>query len=193
MLKRKKIKSKSKQKGMAVIEAIPVLFLMVVIFNFSLGFFGAIHSGILNSIGAYNYSFETFRYRSDLMYFRPGAESKNYNTSMNRVHGVTADGSEQTPNEDKGRWPATLRFITFNYIKGDAKRGLAEAEGSNEANRDYSGRNSDGNVWFVRSNYTPSTGGNAIQTPRIWVKTVYGICINADCTSKGDLDKDRKE
>jgi hypothetical protein len=187
MLKKKNIfATKKKQKGMAVIEAIPVLFLLVLIFNFSLGFFGAIHTGVLNSIGSYNYAFETFRYRSNLMYFRPGVDVKNYKNSMSRVHGIIKDGSEASPNEEKGVWPATVRDVSFSYIKGDAKRGLAGAE-SNPMDRGYAGRTNNKNVWFATSESVPTA--TALQSPSIWIKTVYGICINADCSTDGQKNR----
>jgi hypothetical protein len=186
MLKKRKLISslvRKKQKGMAVIEAIPVLFMLVMVFNFSLGFFGAIHSGILNSIGSYNYAFETFRYRSTLVYFRPGAGiDKNYKLAGNRVHGVIRDGSSEATSEEKNVWPATLRGITFNYVKDDPKRNLA---GSEDSQRKYADRTSSTNIWFATSEYTPQES-SSIQTPRIWLKTVYGMCINADCCSEAN-------
>lgn len=172
---------------MAVLEAIPVLTLMVIVLNFSIGFFGAVHSGILNSIGAYNYAFETFRYRSDLMYFRPGVDNKNYKRAMNRIHGVVKDGTEESPNEAKGSWPATVREVMVNYQKNSASRSIAEAE-NNDAERNYGGRGGNRNVWTVTSLFVPQEG-STIQTPRIWVKTVYGICINADCSVDGQKDR----
>ncbi len=189
MLKIKKINlHKKKQKGMAVIEAIPVLFMLVMVFNFSLGFFGALQSGILNQIGSYNYAIETFRYRSNLMYFRPGAKTKNYILSQSRIHGTIKDGSEQDANtpEDKGTWPATVRDITFNYVKGDTKRDVATAIGA-QSERGYRDRGQSNNIWFANSTYTPDT--TPIQTSRIWIKTVYGICINADCAGDGPNDR----
>ncbi|MCC2679385.1 MAG: hypothetical protein K0R29_1961 [Pseudobdellovibrio sp.] len=188
MLKRKiqPLKSKNK-KGMALLEAIPVLTLMVVVLNFSIGFFGAVHSGILNSIGAYNYAIETFRFRSDLMYFRPGVDNKNYKRAMARVHGVVKDGSEESPNESKGVWPATVRDVMVNYQRGNAKRSIAEAD-ANESEYNYGGRGSNNNRWTANSTYVPQEG-STIQTPRIWVKTVYGICINADCSIDGQKDR----
>lgn len=180
-------KSRRNEDGMAIIESIPVLFMLVMVFNFSLGFFGAIHSGILNSIGSYNYAFETFRYRSNLTYFRPGVKEKNYKASGNRVHGITKDGSEQASNEAKGSWPVTFRDITFNYIKEDPGRNLA---GAVESERDYAGRNSPTNIWFATSEYEP-TESSAIQTPRIWIKTIYGMCINADCCAPGSTNCQR--
>lgn len=178
-------KFKKSEKGMALVETIPVLFMLVLVFNFSLGFFGAIHSGILNSIGSYNYAIETFRYRSNLMYFRPGAETAHYKRSNNRVHGVTKDGSDHV-DEDKTRWPATVRPITFNYVKENPAKVLnVLGNGSNGSICDDSGcrtfdQSAPDNVWNASSNYVPQAG-TPIQTPRIWVKTVYGICITADC------------
>lgn len=58
MLKRQR-SSINNEKGMAVLEMIPILVVFVLFINFSLGFFGAIHSGILNSIASRNYAFET--------------------------------------------------------------------------------------------------------------------------------------
>ena len=113
---------KKSEKGMALVETIPVLFMLVLVFNFSLGFFGAIHSGILNSIGSYNYALETFRYRSNLMYFRPGADTANYKLSKNRVHGVTKDGSDHQTAEDKQRWPATFRSMPKSFSCAESKK-----------------------------------------------------------------------
>ncbi len=181
MLKEKPNKKnfKKSEKGMAIIEAIPVLFLLVVVFNFSLGFFGAVHSGILNSIASYNYTLETFRFKSNLMYFRPGSPATHYLKASNRVHGTIQEGSTaQTGREDKGKWPATTRGITLNYAKDDAKRGLANV--ASESDRNFGGRNDSTNIWAAKSDYAPDEG-NSIQTPRIWVKTVYGICLTTDC------------
>ncbi len=173
---------------MAVIEAIPVLFMVVLIFNFSLGFFGAIHSGILNSIASYNYSLETFRFKSNLMYFRPGAGVTNYSKSQNRVHGITQDGTEDVGQEVDGKWPATLRGITFNYKSATPGRDLSSVQDSKkgkiavtEPEREFKTSPSDGNIWSVKSKSVPKDGEEAVQTARVWIKTVYGICLNADC------------
>ena len=65
----------SNQKGMAVFEIVPLLVLFVLLLNFVFGFFGIIHSGILNSIAARNYAFETFRNRTSLNYIRDESTS----------------------------------------------------------------------------------------------------------------------
>jgi len=159
---------KKTERGMALVESIPVLFTIVILFNFSLGFFGAIHSGILNSIASYNYTLETFRFRSNLIYFRPGADFKiNYKKAQNRVHGTIQDGN--VPTEQRDIWPATVRPVTFSS--------RAEASISDSSHK-YADKNSDG-IWSVDSKPTTRDGPT---TAEIWVKTVYGICLNADCT-----------
>ena len=175
---------------MAFLEAIPVLIMLTLVFNFSLGFFGAIHSGILNSIASYNYSLETFRFKSNLVYFRPGGGTTNYAKSSNRVHGTTQDGSEAQAGgvEYKNKWPATQRGITFNYKRDDPTRNLSSIQngkskmaGVDSVNdHEFISKDNATNIWKAKSDYVPQAG-DAIQTPRIWIKTVYGICLNADC------------
>lgn len=158
---------KKSERGMAFVESLPVLFMIVILFNFSLGFFGAIHSGILNSIASYNYTLETFRFRSNLMYFRPGADYKiSYLKAMNRVHGTIQDGN--VPTEQRDIWPVTVRSVSFSAKPTDAGSSHSYADG-----------NSSG-VWSVISTYVPSSK-DAPTAPEIWVKTVYGICLNAEC------------
>lgn len=180
MLKLKR-KTKKSEKGMAFVEAIPVLFMVVILFNFSLGFFGALHSGILNSIASYNYTMETFRFRSNLMYFRPGGNLSHYKTSMNRVHGVTADGVKNDDN-NKRIWPATVRAIAFVNTGDTQKLDLKTQEDNLTINpkKNFSGRINEDNIWHVKSDYVPTQDQSA-ETAEIWIKTVYGICLNAEC------------
>lgn len=172
-----KRKNKKSEKGMAIVEAIPVLFMLALVFNFSLGFFGAVHSGIMNSIGAYNYTMETFRFRSDLMYFRPGAGMTNYKKSMNRVHGITADGYRHS-DADKAKWPATVRRITFN------KRASELTLSRGPASHAYADKDS-GGIWSTgNKDFRLDSEDGGPETAEIWIKTVYGICLNAECTPK---------
>ena len=155
------------EKGLALIESFPALFIIVLVFNFSLGFFGAIHSGILNSIGAYNYTLETFRFKSNLYYFRPGGNiSQHYANVNNRVHGVIQDGNSNI--EERGAWPATVRGYTFTNFAS-----TAESEDELHAKSNATG------VWSVLS--TTGKPDNDVVVKEIYLKTIYGICLNADC------------
>ncbi len=169
---------KKTEKGMAFVESIPVLFMVVVVFNFSLGFFGAIHSGILNSIASYNYTMETFRFRTNLMYFRPGANMDHYAKTKSRVHGVTADGVK---NDDtsKRTWPVTVRTIAFTNSTTKVETEPVGAS-PNNVNHQYKRTPASGTTWFINSKYDADTN-ESVKSPEIWIKTVYGICLSADC------------
>lgn len=160
---------KKSEKGMAFVESIPALFTVVLIFNFSVGFFGAIHSGILNNIGSYNYAMETFRFRSDLMYFRPGGGTTiHYAKAMNRVHGIIQEGNET--DEQKDIWPATVRSMRLDRLSG------ASSDDNAQTHLQAGG---DQSVWAYKSE--SGFDGSMPTIGEIYVKTVYGICLNADC------------
>jgi len=152
------------QKGMAIFEIIPILIIIVMLVNFSLGFFGAIHTGILNSMAARNYAFETFRHRSNLTYLRPGVEvgdSVSYEKTGLRIHATISDNNKG----DNGHFIATGRPIDF----------LAQQEvaGSKDTHNNRVHEVKDG------KRYTENGGVNPL-----WVRPQYGICLNAKCGAK---------
>ncbi|QLY25597.1 hypothetical protein [Bdellovibrio sp. KM01] len=155
----------SNEKGSAMIEVIPVIFVIVTFITFSLGFFGAIHSGILNSIASRNYAFETFRHRSNLVYFRNNTDKENAQLSYNklgiRIHGVT---SEKSP-KGSDIWYATTRPININMLSSQKE---VEAAGSDSEHNQK--------VPTVNDERNDKVGVNPI-----WLKSQYGICLNAAC------------
>lgn len=157
------LKSKSSlknQKGMAVLEMIPLIIIIMILFVFTFGFFGAIHTGIIASISTRNYAFETMRHRADLTYFRDVNQgnyfgiyySKNGFRSHNRVDRNTSESVA-----------AVGRRIDF--MKPSDPEGTAEQYHNDEIPKIKYG---------VR--YTEADGTNPI-----WVRTRYGICLNQGC------------
>ena len=147
------------EKGMATIETLPLLIIFLILLGFSLGYFGAIHTGILNSIAARNYAFETFRHRANLTYFRDHRDpvyTKNYYARAQvRFHSVASGGHD--------RFTATERPISI---------GLGNSE---EKGRDATTHN-------TRVPALTNTSRNTdVSVNPIWVKASYGICINAVC------------
>lgn len=159
------LKSVKSSRGNAMIEVIPVLAIFILLVNFALGFFGLIHSGILNSIAARNYAFETFRNRPNLRYLRdvPGSATEfTYTRSGIRFHVVR---NEVTNNEDK--FVATRRPIRFSEI-----RGVDEELGAGEH---------DTKVTTIAEGTRASDKGIEEGVNPAWVRTAYGICLNAGC------------
>ncbi|WII73907.1 hypothetical protein QJS83_08465 [Bdellovibrio sp. 22V] len=160
MLKKRKSFIRN-EKGMAIFEMIPILVIIVLFVNFSLGFFGAIHTGILNSIASRNYAFETFRNRSNLTYFRNiGADVIEYSQVGMRVHGTVSESSKGGDN-----WVASSR--TIDFMNFQPKRAADIVGNSKNVHSTVRG--------------IPEGRNETIGVNPIWIKTTYGICLNAKC------------
>lgn len=153
------------QKGIAVFEIVPILVIFVLLLNFALGFFGVIHSGILNSIAARNYAFETFRNRANLSRLRDTEDSANNFTYLKagyRFHGIVSDGLRSS--ED---FIATKRNIKFTE-----SRQPSSADDANSHNL---------NVPKIAAGSKASDVIGEGEFESVWIRTVYGICLNKTC------------
>lgn len=166
MLKKQRKSSINNEKGMAIFEMIPIMVVIILFLNFSLGFFGAIHTGILNSIAARNYAFETFRNRSNLTYFRnlDATNKEEYSKLGHRIHGSIGENANGSKN-----WIATSRVIDFFDFQ---PRRAAERQGQQADHNKLS--------WDIKSGERFDKG-NGVNP--IWIKSQYGICLNAACGS----------
>ena len=137
----------------------------ILLVNFALGFFGLIHSGILSSIAARNYAFETFRNRSDLHYLRDIANTEidfTYSRAELRYHAIRSETSRSNADFEASRSP-----IRFSEI-----RGVAEESGSGEHGIKVKG---------ITEGQRASEKGIDEGVNPAWVRTAYGICLNANC------------
>jgi hypothetical protein len=180
----KKSQKRNSESGMAVIEMIPILIIIALLLNFSLGFFGVVHTGILNSIAARNYTFETFRHKADLRYFmREGISSAdqvaNYMASNPapynfRIHAISSD------KRTDDRWIATARPIAFiKSFGGQDKDGQDLSEVRTPANTNISLHKDIATTEKIKQN------GVALDEKYrvfpVWVRPQYGICLNNAC------------
>ena len=58
------------QKGIAMVEMLPLLSIFVILFGLTFGLWTGIHSGILQSIAARHYAFEVINNRTHFIYHR---------------------------------------------------------------------------------------------------------------------------
>ena len=154
-------KSLSNNSGMAAVEMIPMMVIVMFLIVFSLGFFGVVHTAILNSIGARNYAFETFRHRADLIYIReknldPVVE---YYLQGSRTHATVDTGPSQIT-----EFPATGRRIDF--LKPGDTIGNTE--------------NHHNNV-ITKAELNRRILPEAFGVNPVWIKVTYGICLNVAC------------
>ncbi len=146
-------------KGLASIEATVLTVLFISMIYYTFGFFGIVHTGVLHNIHSRTYVFETFRHRTNLMYFRSNrGDALHYYDVMTRLHGINTDtqllGSEQVATE----------------------RPIAMGMEINEDGRQQSVHNRD---VFDR---VPAGGRNqTVSVNPVWIMTLYGICLSNQC------------
>ncbi|MBE8162913.1 MAG: hypothetical protein HAW63_02880 [Bdellovibrionaceae bacterium] len=156
------------KKGSAIVETLPLVIIFMTILGNMWGFFMAVHSGILSSIGARTYAFETFRNRADLTYFRdqelatgnPYKESINYYKTGVRIHGVT---QPSRTNNVANFYPLSINYNKFSPSQAKASNSIQEQH-----------RHS-----FIFSESREKTTG----VKEIWIRSIYGMCLNfSDCS-----------
>ena len=167
------------QKGMAALEVVSIFAVIMILFNFSLGFYGVIQTGILKGMAARNYAMETYRFRSNLDFFwrKDGSLMSKFRLFGNRYHGTTSEFASDAIGDD---WIATARPISFISTFG----------GTSEAGEDFSRTPAtDSNQELHnRTIFNIRDDGKALLDDKdkykaypVWIKTIYGICLNADC------------
>jgi hypothetical protein len=153
------------ESGMATIESLPILIVFLVIASYAIGSFGAIHTAILHSIAARTYAYETFRHRSNLVYFRDNSDIPtnffNYLAVGARVHGIGSPEHAALSN----RFYATERPLA---------KGL---EGPDVEGRDQATHN-------VQVLGMPAGGAAMVGVSPLWIMIDYGICLNAACAGQ---------
>ena len=145
-------------RGLASVEATVLLVLFVSMIYYSFGFFGIVHTAILHNIHARTYVYETFRHRTNLMYFRENRGAQfHYYPMMTRLHGINTD------TQVAGQQIATERPISMGL--------QLEASGrqANVHNQDVFDR-------------VPAGARNtSVDVNPVWIMVLYGICLNSSC------------
>lgn len=143
------------EKGMAMIESLPMLIIFLVFVGYGMGLFGVIHTGILHSIAARGYAFETIRNRNNLKIFRENNDRPETCEAMGmRFHGIQAEPGQQDV------LTATSRPIVM---------GLPVPAGTNNQ-ADHNQRI-----------FSLDPRNRSVQISPAWVMVGYGICLNARC------------
>ena len=163
-----KTKVINNQRGLATIEAVILTIVFIVLTSFGLGFFGVIHTGIVNSISARQYAFNTFNNRSNLTYHRnelgtDPLQNPKYTPFGFRLHTITDES-------DSALYITPARNIS---VTQSINQKLA---------KDKPGNHETTELTYDHNTKIKSDDGIKL----VWIRTAYGICLNADC---GGLSK----
>jgi hypothetical protein len=159
MLKMKRAQNSIRnQKGMAVIEALPLLVVFVMLVSFGLGFYGVIHTSTLHSIAARTYAFETFRNRANLYYYREEGSGLDRPLHLGkkgyRYHAI------QNEYDDRQNFVASTRPISIG-------RAIASTKATEEVHN--------------LKVYSLDRRNEKVDVNPVWIMIAYGICLNAQC------------
>lgn len=176
-MKGKQKKILKNQKGMAMLEVLPIIWVMFILLGATLGSWGIAHTAVLNSIAARHYVFFLFNNRSDLSYLRDFGRNE-YSALDNRVreryyredssggnwqgHGKRFSyiASEANPHDPL---TATLRRVDFRQINyADRSEFLSGSEHTDIRNK------------IEQRNVSQKVGP-------AWIMVGYGICLSAKC------------
>ena len=159
------------QKGIAMLEALPIIWVMFVLLGATLGSWGIAHTAILNSIAARNYVFFLFNNRSDLSYLRDFGRY-DYNSLSNYK-------TEKIFYAQKGE---RFSYITSEKDPGGGLDPMAtqrRGDFRNPAYHDRSGFLSDSDHSRIHD-LIPERNTQKKVGPA-WIMIGYGICLNAKC------------
>ncbi len=157
---RRNNKKRFNNRGMATLEAIPLIVIFVMLVGYALGLWGVVHSATLHSIGSRQYAFETLRNRAHYVYHRDrGAEVLHNQKIGYRYHAVTNNTSEEAFN-------APIRPITV---------------GKQPVQTDLRNLNT-GNVQAHNQEiFEIQQRNQKLDFSHAWIMTGYGLCLNPAC------------
>lgn len=175
-------------KGVALVEMLPILVIFVALVSITLGLWGSSYSAVLQNIAARHYAFEVLNNRSNFVYhrdhdneYRPAGSGygnpKDEGLDTSSYHGEIGRRlftiiSEQANSSDDQSY-ATKRDISFFSNIGSSGAGLIKGFA-----KDAGWHNNESNVWTAGA-YKFQTGAQAVNP--IWIMTGYGICLNCSC------------
>lgn len=155
------------EKGQAMIESIPLISIFILLMLYALGLFGVIHSGILFSIGARAYAFETFRNRTNTNVFRYSGNAKS-NPRESFHHGPIGFRYHFISEYVPGSLPisATARPIVVGLTREPKSAG---ASGKAVHNRN------------AFEDIEKGVRNQSVEVHPAWLMIGYGLCMNATC------------
>ncbi len=160
------------QKGLVMLESLPIILVMFVLMGATLGSWGVVHTAILHSIAARNYIFFNFNNRFDLSYLRdfgrgyglPDIVRRNGYYPRLGIRFSYIDSEKPKVGFDVR---ATLRFIDFK-----------------NPNNEFPNRTdflSDSDHNRIHSLVPPLGRKNQKKVGPAWIMVGYGICLSTSC------------
>ncbi len=151
-------KIRKNEKGMSLLESLPLILVLASLIGFLLGLWGMTHKSILHSIAARNNAFRVFNHRANLIYYSDtDKEEHSYLISGLRFFTVA-----EKPSGSDGFYAFTtpMRFPSEEPV--------------NEPSQLHTTR-----IW--EEGRIPINNEAILGTKQPWIMVAYGICLNSGC------------
>lgn len=148
--------------GTALLESVPLVIIFVIFFAYGMGLFGVIHSGILMSISARTYAFETFRNRANTNIFRYSRNASNKNLLV-----YDEIGFRYHLSYDQKFPGGEIRATEKPIVKGLKREPAGDDENTHTVN--------------IYEDVVTGERNQAVAVHPVWLMIGYGLCINAQC------------
>ena len=179
------LKILKKSSGIAIFEILPLLVVFISLIGLTLGLWGAVHTGILQSIAARHYAFEVINNRTNFSHHRDGAPSFSKSRMIQNA---------QVASESDFHDPSLHGMRLFGIValqEGETPSAYVASRGLNffkDLKRQDEEEIKAGTFGPIKDTDTPSFHSRLfdenITTQRvnpIWLMQGYGICLNALC------------
>ena len=159
-------KKSTHKKGMAMLEALPIIWVMFILMAATLGSWGVVHTAVLHSIAARNYVFFLFNNRSDLSYLRDFSTEYELPSNLAYYDGKRFSFIQAFGVSGDANTVATLRRVDFRAgeYKDDRDGFIADTKHSHLATGSIIGESR-----------------NKKKVGPAWIMVGYGICLDAHC------------
>jgi hypothetical protein len=149
---------KSDEKGLAILETVPMIFIFMTLMGFTIGFYGISQKMILHSIASRAYGFEQMRHRANITYLRDvkDGNSNSYEVTQLRYFTVREPASGTT-------------FVA-------AKMGVNYLDRSPTAGANQDAHNTSAYEDIVRQRRNERHYFDSV-----WIKVGHGICLTSLC------------
>ena len=185
------VKILKNSQGIAVVEILPLLVVFIALIGLTLGLWGAIHAGILQSIAARNYAFEVINTRVHFLHHRDFdgdttgrmLENPNAFNEPKQYYSPEADGMRafSIVVYQEGAPKAFVAFRGLNFFKEGALQANSIAEAGTF--RPLRAQDSPFHTSLFSVDRV-EIGRRRLGVNPIWLMQGYGICLNSTC---GDL------
>lgn len=149
------------RKGLATVEAVPLLVIFVMISGFALGLWGSIHTAILHSIAARTYAFETFANRTNLTVHRLTRSTENLTNRKKgiRFHAISSE-NQRASGSNSVIWTVTTRPLAVGYPSPNVRAPAAT---------------------HLSKIFDLQPRNQNVDVGPIWIMVGYGMCLNSTC------------